>query len=803
MNLTPTVDQFRDAMKKICLEPPATIQADGALHRFTSGEDKAANSWYILHDDGDLPAGAFGCWKRNLSETWAAKEYKGLTLEEKAAYTARMDAMKRQREQELQARRAECITKATSMLKSAKEPDLDHAYLVKKGIKPFGAKQLNDLLLIPLRKNKSLVGLQTIAPDGTKRFLTGTEKNGAYLAIAGTGDTVYLCEGWATGCTIHEATGCTVIVCFDCGNIAVVAKEIRAKGPEYNMVLCADNDLLTEGNPGLTKATAAALEFGGLLAVPAMPEGIAGTDWNDLHQAAGIEEVKRQLLLAKPVEYEAVRAVSSEQARDEYALESKNPLIAAVERLAALSPLEYDQVRVEEAKSLGVRPATLDSAIKNHRKDQEQKTDTPFHEVEPADDPVDGSELLDDILHTVKRFIVCEHHTAVAATLWIVAAWFADVVRVAPLALITAPEKRCGKSTLLELIGRLTPKPLTASSITPSALFRSIDLWKPTLLIDEVDATLKDNEELRGLINSGHTRSSAYTIRCTGDDHKPTMFSTWSFKALSGIGNIADTLMDRSIILELRRKLPDETIERMHHAPEGYFQDLCSRLARFTEDNAGDVKASRPPLPDQLNDRARDNWEPLLQVAMTAGDKWLHNGIATAEHLAGVETGSVTVGSELLADIQSILKEKGLDRISTTDLITALISDDEKPWLTYNRGFQIKPRQLATKLKGYGIHSKTIRINNTTHKGYELEQFKDVFSRYLPSTPLSKSNTVTSKQYQEVSAFSKGNTDASVTYLKQPNNAESLGCYLVTDRIPPMESNEVFDLTDTDFEVVP
>jgi putative DNA primase/helicase len=136
--------------------------------------------------------------------------------------------------------------------------------------------------------------------------------------------------------------------------------------------------------------------------------------------------------------------------------------------------------------------------------------------------------------------------------------WFIDVIQVAPLAVITAPEKRCGKSLLLSLFGQLVARPITASNISPAALFRSIDAWNPTLLIDEADAFMKDNEELRGLLNSGHTRDSAYVIRIVGEKFTPTKFNTWGAKALAGIGHVADTLMDRAVILELRRKLPHE-----------------------------------------------------------------------------------------------------------------------------------------------------------------------------------------------------------------------------------------------------
>lgn len=144
--------------------------------------------------------------------------------------------------------------------------------------------------------------------------------------------------------------------------------------------------------------------------------------------------------------------------------------------------------------------------------------------------------------------------------------WFIDVVQVAPLAVITAPEKRCGKSQLLFILGRLVYRPLAASNITAAALFRSIDLWGPTLLIDEADAFIKDNEELRGLLNCGHTRDSAYIIRVVGDNFTPTRFNVWGAKALAGIGHLSETLMDRSVTLELRRKTPYEKVDRLRHA---------------------------------------------------------------------------------------------------------------------------------------------------------------------------------------------------------------------------------------------
>ncbi len=194
-----------------------------------------------------------------------------------------------------------------------------------------------------------------------------------------------------------------------------------------------------------------------------------------------------------------------------------------------------------------------------------------------------------------------------------------DNVQVAPLAVITAPEMRCGKSQLLNLIGRLSHRPLVASNISPAAMFRVIEAHSPTLLIDEADTFFKENEELRGIVNSGHTRQAAYIIRTVGDNHEPKQFSTWGAKAISGIGTLAETIRDRAIILEMRRKLPNESIERLRHAEGGVFECLASKLARFAQDAGVSIERALPTLPEALNDRAQDNWEPLLAIADYAG----------------------------------------------------------------------------------------------------------------------------------------------------------------------------------------
>jgi putative DNA primase/helicase len=259
-------------------------------------------------------------------------------------------------------------------------------------------------------------------------------------------------------------------------------------------------------------------------------------------------------------------------------------------RLAELSPLKYDQTRKKEADALSVRATVLDQAVKEARKKGGIDTNLPFSEVSPWPEEVNPAEILADVTAVVRRFIVCDKEISVAVALWCAMTWFIEVVQVCPLAVITAPEKRCGKSQLLALLGRLVCRPITASNISPAALYRAIDAWKPTLLIDEVDACMKDNEELRGIINSGHTRDSAYVIRTVGDTFTPTKFSTWGPKALSGIGHVADTLMDRAIILELRRKLSHENVDRLRYAEPELFENLAAKLSRFAIDYSEKVR---------------------------------------------------------------------------------------------------------------------------------------------------------------------------------------------------------------------
>lgn len=452
---------------------------------------------------------------------------------------------------------------------------------------------------------------------------------------------------------------------------------------------------------------------------------------------------------------------------------------AALERLSKLSPLEYDRVRQKEADKLGVRTVTLDKEVQKLRplKANEEDPSVIFPEIEPYGEEVDLADLLDDIGTVMRRVIICDDETVIATSLWIAFTWFIDRMQVAPIALITAPEMQCGKTQLLTFIGETVYRPLPASNISSSAVFRSVDAFKPTLLLDEADSFFKDKEELRGIINSGHTRQSAFVIRNVGDDHEPKKFNTFGAKAICGIGKQAPTIMDRSIVLELRRKLSSEKTERLRHIDRSIFEQIRMKLARVAKDHGELIEGKRPLLPDALSDRAQDNWEPLLAIADIAGKRWPETARNAAIKISCKSVGedSASPGVMLLEDIQSIFEsERTRSQIFTADLLKKLHAMDDRPWPEWYRGNPITARQVARHLKPFGINSGTIRSGAETAKGYQLKDMLDAFTRYLSDT---EAQPLETKGYSE-KPYVTWNT--AVTLKDNPKPSENITCDAVT-----------------------
>ena len=279
---------FMEEMQRHGLDPSEIPCADGEFHRIHDRQDKPGkiDLWYVLHDNG-LPVGIFGHWSR-LPETrkWHPKLISSLTPEARLLIKKLYEQKRVTQELAKQQLQAECRTRSAMIHKAADEANPCHTYLTKKHVKPYGIKQLNDKLIIPLYKCGILTGLQIITPDGKKRFLKHTEKAGAYFSIPGCTNTICIAEGYATAATIHELTGNGAVVAFDCWNLKAVAIAFKATHPDNKIIICADNDRLTTGNPGLTKAREAALAIGAKLAIPTFP-GDEGTDFNDLFAICG------------------------------------------------------------------------------------------------------------------------------------------------------------------------------------------------------------------------------------------------------------------------------------------------------------------------------------------------------------------------------------------------------------------------------------------------------------------------------------------------------------------------------------
>ncbi|WP_147653994.1 toprim domain-containing protein [Vulcaniibacterium gelatinicum] len=270
---------FTDAARRYGLAIDGPAVGDGAVHRVHVEGDRrgSRNGWYLLHLDG-VPAGAFGSWKGGWRQTWHAGSA-SLSTSERMRLDAAVAAAKRRRAAEQRQHWQDAAMAAQAHWCAAGPADAEHPYLRRKGVRAHGIRQSGNVLLVPMRDaDGTLWNLQSIAGDGTKRFRTGARKAGTYHAIGGpVCDVLLIAEGYATAASLHEASGLPVAVAFDCGNLAPVARALRAKYPHARITLCADNDTGTPGNPGLTKARAAAVEVQGYVAIP--PEGF--NDFND------------------------------------------------------------------------------------------------------------------------------------------------------------------------------------------------------------------------------------------------------------------------------------------------------------------------------------------------------------------------------------------------------------------------------------------------------------------------------------------------------------------------------------------
>lgn len=426
------------------------------------------------------------------------------------------------------------------------------------------------------------------------------------------------------------------------------------------------------------------------------------------------------------------------------------PDAAEIARLAALPQLEYECSRVEAARSMNVRVSALDDMVAKARKagDKQKQAGKMFVEVEAWPQEVGGQELLNELTTTFERFIVLPKHAADALALWTELTYVHDRFQHSPILLPRSATKRCGKSTLVSLLAELVHRPIVASNLTPAVVFRVIEEHRPTLLIDEVDSFMDVSEEMRGILNSGHQRTTAmvYRIEEIGGKRETVGFSTWGPKLLAMIGKPPATILDRAISIKMQRKLPGDKVEKRRHAVVDS-QGIRQRLARWANDNNSALTGARPEIPDGLNDRQADSWEPLFAIADRAGPIWAGRARKAATALCeadAVDLDQAELAEELLRDVRAIFDSQAhrrlngeavgdTDRISSADLVNGLLALEGRPWTEAHKGKSITQNWLARRLSTFSIVVKSVRFTGgKVLKGYQAEQFADAWSRYLP-----------------------------------------------------------------------
>ena len=447
------------------------------------------------------------------------------------------------------------------------------------------------------------------------------------------------------------------------------------------------------------------------------------------------------------------------------------------------------------ADALAVKPSEVPVLIKDatSKRQGRQSTDAKsksdaqgsaveFANVEPWEKPVNGAEVLNELAATFSRYIALPPGAADALALWTAHTHAFDAFIHTPRLNPCSPDKGCGKTTLLDVLAALVPRPLRTESITPAVLFRLVELHKPTLLLDEVDAYLNEAEELRGLLNAGHKRG-AKAYRCEGENNAVRSFAAFAPAALAGIGSLPGTLHDRSIVIKLVRSKPGEVTARFDSRRTEKETELCRKLARWITDNLAKLKECDPQLPQTAFNRLADNWRPLFAVAEVAGGDWPQRAAAAFAKLTSEDDlDAQGVGTILLADIASLFAAAGVDKLPSAALAKSLAEMEGRPWADWGKFKKpISPNQLANQLRRFGVAPRTIRVGDETAKGYALPDFTEAFDRFLPKPTLSDRHTVTTLENIGASHVSK--TSQPETVLRSENTTganNDSGCDVVT-----------------------
>jgi Protein of unknown function (DUF3631) len=433
---------------------------------------------------------------------------------------------------------------------------------------------------------------------------------------------------------------------------------------------------------------------------PDIPKGGDVSDW----LAAGHTGEELEALIEGAPDY----TPKDGQAKSEDAQSEPEPTAADAEiaRLAKLAPLQYEQERKTAAERLELRAAILDKLVQAERAklglngDSKQGHAISFPEPEPWPQPVYGAELLDQIATAIRNHVVMSDAARDAAALWVLHTYLVDSFLVSPRLGVRSPIKGCGKTLLLDVLGRLVLRPLPTANVTPAAIFRVVEAHRPCLLVDEADTFLRENDELRGVLNGN--RKGSQVLRTVGDDHEPRAFATYSACAIALIGTLPDTLHDRAVTIDLKRRLRSEQVEPFRPDRADSLDVLARRAARWAKDHAERLGDADPKMPDGIINREADNWRPMLAIADEAAGGWPARACKAAEaaHIAagGDEASRLEL---LLGDIRDTFTGA---EMPSADLVKALVAIEGRPWAEFGKSQRpLTQTRLARLLKPLGI----------------------------------------------------------------------------------------------------
>jgi putative DNA primase/helicase len=419
---------------------------------------------------------------------------------------------------------------------------------------------------------------------------------------------------------------------------------------------------------------------------------------------------------------------------------------AEIARLATLPLLKYEKERTTVAKELDIRTSVLDAMVDAKRSgggDDKQGKAVSFPTAEPWPDPVDGAALLNELDETFKRYIVMSETDRTVSAIWPIHTFVFDRFAVTPRLCVRSAFKDCGKTTYFGVLGHLVQRALRTSSLTPAASFRVIELYRPTMLIDEAGGAFDRAGEMRRILNDGY-RFDGAVMRCVGDSFEPRLFKVFAPVAFALIGVLPSDLHSRCLDLGLKRKLANEKVEPYRIGKMGHLDVLGRKIARWAHDNADAIANANPVLPEGLINRRGDLWLVMLSIATVVGNGWVervHRAIA-AENTG--DSDDATLLEQLLTDIRTVFAgmEEG-EEISSTALTNALIDMDTRPWAELGKSRKpLTAARLARMLHVPGVSVAPRPIQRGKLRGYVAGQFTDIFERYLAIPPLSKCQSV-------------------------------------------------------------